>query len=470
MIARVRFRLPAARRSPGFVLLAVMIVILLASMIAISLMFQMGVEEKSTAAGAGAEQAWAAAMAGVRKAMQAASTNNSTPIDWRDNPDYFRAQLVVDDGSEQWRFTVFSGGGDPETPIRHGLTDEAGKLNLNHATEEALGLLPRMEPSLTHALLDFIDADSDPRPEGAEQIYYDGLTRPYRIHNRRLTTVDELLLVRGFTKEMVFGEDANRNFRLDGNEDDGELRFPPDNGNGALNPGLRPFLTVSSYEPNVSMAGELRVDINDAGASLPTNGLPESVAGFITALRRNKASLGHPSALLEERRTMPDETGEDREYDAGVGEEELPAVLDLLTNTNALELVGLINVNTASATALQTVAGIDEALAEAIVSARAGLSEESRRTTAWLFTESLVDAEEFRAIAPGLTARGFQFSFRVIGYGANSGRFRALEVIVDTADGTPEITYLRDITRLGLPFPLPDPNELDFGLSAASGN
>lgn len=466
MKARACWKIPVVRRRRAFVLLGVLIVVMLASMIAVSLMFQMRVEEVSTSAGIGSEQAWAAAMAGVRKAMRAVGTNGPAGIDWSDDPEFFRAQLVYDGGSEQWRFSVYSASDDLEAPVRYGLSDEAGKLNVNHATEAALERFPGMETLLSHALLDFIDKDGEPHPEGAEQAYYDTLTLPYRIHNGPLATVDELLLVRGFTKAVLYGEDANMNRRLDANEDDGELRFPPDDEDGALNPGLHPFLTVSSYEPNLTLDGQPRVSINDANAGLPTNGLPESVKTFIAATRRNQVSLGHPSALLEESRRMSDESGQETEYLAGVGEEELPGVLDLLSSTNATELFGLINVNTASATVLQTVPGVDESLAEAIVSARSSVSEESRGTTAWLFTESLVEAEEFKEIAPFLTARGFQYHFRVVGYGSVSGQHKILEVIVDVATGAPKTIYLRDVTRLGLAFPLDNPDQMGLELAA----
>jgi len=444
----------------AFILVGVLIVVMLASMIAISLLFQMRAAEESTSAGMGGARARAAAMAGIRKVIQALSTNNLEVIDWRDNPDQFRAQLVFDEGSERWHFTVFTGSGDLDAPIRHGLSDEAGKLNLNRATEDSLNALPQVEPTLSQALLDFIDEDNVPNPEGAEQAYYDTLTRPYKIHNGPLVTVDELLLVRGFTKSVLFGEDANLNFRLDGNEDDGEARFPPDNANGALNAGLRPFLTVSSYEPNVTSNGLARTVLDNASSALPTNGLPEATLEFIRAARRNKETIGHPAALLEATKTMKDEQGKEREYVSGIGAEELSVALDLLSNTNATELFGLINVNSASATVLQTVPGIDEPLAEAIVSARAGLPQELQETTVWLFSENVVDAELFREIAPRLTGKGYQYSFRVIGYGVNSGQFRMFEVMLDAARGEPEVIYLRDMTRLGLPFPLENPDEL----------
>jgi hypothetical protein len=93
-------------------------------------------------------------------------------------------------------------------------------------------------------------------------------------------------------------------------------------------------------------------------------------------------------------------------------------------------------------------------LAEAILSTRRSISPERRGTIAWLYQENVVDAAKFKAIAPFLCARGFQFSFQVIGYGLPSGRFRRLEVVIDSSESSPRVVYLRDLTRLGLPFKL----------------
>ena len=56
----------------------------------------------------------------------------------------------------------------------------------------------------------------------------------------------------------------------------------------------------------------------------------------------------------------------------------------------------MININTASATVLASIPEIDPALAETIVSTRAGLSPERRTTIAWLYQEGLVDAAKFK--------------------------------------------------------------------------
>jgi hypothetical protein len=61
------------RRQPdsrAFVLLGVLVVVMLLSMIALSLLFRMRSEETAGSTGSGSEQAWAAAMSGVREAMR----------------------------------------------------------------------------------------------------------------------------------------------------------------------------------------------------------------------------------------------------------------------------------------------------------------------------------------------------------------------------------------------------------------
>ena len=417
----LRNSLPAPGKNPhtrGFALVAVLVIIMLLSMVVLSLMFRLKAESTASSAGAGAEQAWAAAMSGIREALRVAKESKPGALDWQDAPSTFRDRFVLDDGADRWYFTVYSAAGpDSLQEIRYGLADEAGKLNLNTATETNLVRLPRMTVSLAQTLLDFLDADDTPRAEGAEQEYYDTLPNPYTIRKGPLATLDELLLVRGFTPALLDGEDANRNFILDGNENDSDQSFPPDNSDGKLDLGLRPYLTVAAADLNEDKDGLPRTDLNDPDDPLPKLDLPEALVKYIEVARTNKIEIAEPSDLLEAKTKVKDASGREVEMQSGVGKAELPLVLDRFTTTTDELLVGLINVNTAPAPVLATVPGIDEALAESIVSARRGLSAEKRQTTAWLFTEDVVSAEVFKQLAPYLTARSRQFSFHVVGYG-----------------------------------------------------
>ncbi|MFC1736004.1 type II secretion system minor pseudopilin GspK [Candidatus Hydrogenedentota bacterium] len=111
------------------------------------------------------------------------------------------------------------------------ISDEDGKLNLNllqlppsggasQGIQTFQGLLESLdvvtedeiEPqALTAALVDWIDNDDEPAMESAdpdtETYYYQDLEVPYRCKNGPLDTIRELLLVKGFTRRIVYGDD-----------------------------------------------------------------------------------------------------------------------------------------------------------------------------------------------------------------------------------------------------------------------
>ena len=60
--------------------------------------------------------------------------------------------------------------------------------------------------------------------------------------------------------------------------------------------------------------------------------------------------------------------------------------------------------------------------------------------------------DQFKQLERHLTARSLQFHVQVVGYGLPSGQFRRLEAIIDLIGGTPRIIYLRDLTKLGVPY------------------
>src|SRR5262245_37038611 len=98
---------PVRARS-GFVLLAVLVFIMLLSMVTISLLFVSRADETASNASAGQEQAWAVAMSGIEAAMRVAAEAPAGGLEWRDQPAVFRQQLVYEDGSDQWFFSVYS--------------------------------------------------------------------------------------------------------------------------------------------------------------------------------------------------------------------------------------------------------------------------------------------------------------------------------------------------------------------------
>jgi hypothetical protein len=280
---------------------------------------------------------------------------------------------------------------------------------------------------------------------------------PVRPH---FSTLDELLKLPGFTPGVIYGEDANHNYHLDPNEDDGVLIFPPDDSDGSLFLGLREVATVFAYEFDIAADGSPRLQLNSTNRTVPEFIIPEKTAAYIEAAWSNNVIFKSPADLLGARLKTKDEGGKEIEIDSGVGPKELPTILDQLTTTFEARLIGLININTADVKVLRAIPGISEAKAELIVQTREGLSTELKQSAAWLYSEGVLMVEEFKQAAPHITARSLQYRFNVVGYSLPSGRYRVYEVVIDTADKQPQILYLRDITRFGLPFALPSADEM----------
>jgi general secretion pathway protein K len=92
------------------------------------------------------------------------------------------------------------------------LVDEAGKINLNRADENALrriftnlGIEEPRRSVLIDSIMDWRDPDDLHRINGAESDYYRSLSPPYSAKNGPFDTVEELLWVRGVTAALFFG-------------------------------------------------------------------------------------------------------------------------------------------------------------------------------------------------------------------------------------------------------------------------
>ncbi len=171
--------------------------------------------------------------------------------------------------------------------------------------QSRLLMIPGMDEELADAILDFLDDDESPRTSGCESDYYKSLTPAYSAKNGALESLDELLLVRGVTALLLYGEDWNRNGLLDPNENDGNTSWPPDNSDGILNLGWSAYLTVFGREKNLQFDGTPRVNINNNDLAslfdkLETN-FDAATAQFVIAFRvntqtQNQTGGGTPAA------------------------------------------------------------------------------------------------------------------------------------------------------------------------------
>lgn len=295
-----------SRRRRGVLLLVTLVIVAVLALVGASFAFWMRADLASVEAVENQLQARLAAEGGIERIKFILRENRFDMDNWYDNPEAFRRVAVFLEGSSDlnlesladkearegvraWRFSIVNYERDGnDAKIRYGLTDEASKVNINTASrEQLLKLFDQFEfedvtsPELADAIIDWRDEDDTPNSfYGAESDYYFSLNPPYRAKNRYFESVEELLMVKGFNAngQILYGEDYNRNGYLDENEDDGpDGVFPPDDGDGVLDQGILPFVTVYSWDWNSANDNKPRININAVKFALSDT--PEGAEG-----------------------------------------------------------------------------------------------------------------------------------------------------------------------------------------------
>jgi general secretion pathway protein K len=389
-----------------------------------------------------------AARAGVEQAI-AEAMDDTDGIDtdsdyWFDDPTIFEA-IELTTG----RFTVRHDDYAPIPAELFGVADEAARLNINVATRDQLMQLPDMTGPIASAIIDWRDADEQPLEDGLERGHYASLSHPYDIRNGPFRSTRELLLVRGVTPDLFYGEDLNNNGLLDANENDGSRSQPPDNADGRLDRGWAAYITVYSYEKNVDSTGNKRLNINSAGdGELSMQLMLESWAAQSIVRARNERRFEHLSDLLNVRRAsdIPRNANEIDYYSRGADEKDhavtvniLRQIIDRITLTDDDTLQGRINVNTAPRAVLQTLPGVTADTADAIIRQRDAVAGFS--SIADLFDVAGIDQDVFERLEQHVTVRSGVL--RIYSYGqSDSGLARAsIECVVDRNQDRPRMLY-----------------------------
>lgn len=170
-----------------------------------------------------------------------------------------------------------------EGEIHINIVTEQARRNVNLLTREeewepvlAVGDIPEEYwPELIECFLDWTDSDEEERADGAEsEEYYETLEHPYRARNGALYSVDELVRIKGFTREIVYGG-------VLGSDDEGD------------DP-----VTVSGIADLLTTFGDKKINVNAASTRvLMTLPDPEGIADIIAG------------AVLEERDGYEDADG-----------------------------------------------------------------------------------------------------------------------------------------------------------------
>ena len=417
-------------RAPATVLIVTLwILVVLASMVLV-LARSMRVEAICSANSLAFEQAAAAEQGAIQYVLAGLDgLNGQVPAE----TDLLCYGVQVGNGA----FWLLRPDREDDRQLSYGLADEAAKINLNTATVEVLLGLPEMMADVPPAVIDWRDSDSDLTAGGAESEYYLLLADPYECKNAPLETVEELLLVRLASRDLLFGEDANRNGVLDDNENDADASEPPDDSNGHLDRGIFDLITVYSREPNAAPDGSPRVNVNEAQSRELGRVLAEAVS---------EERL--PRIFDRARRGRPFQSTLDFYYRTGLTPEEFALLVDRITTRGGRNYAGLLNVNTASREALLCLPGLDESDVTALLAGRpAGVAQSG--DIAWV-TEVL-SQEKAMAIGPYITTRSYQFSADLVSISADGRAFKRCRIVVDATESPPRVVYRQDLTHLGWP-------------------
>jgi type II secretory pathway component PulK len=310
-------------------------------------------------------------------------------------------------------------------------------MNLNSASSDMLLRMPNMTAELADAILDWRDEDADVSPGGAESEYYLLQAEPYYCKDAPFEAVEEVLLLRDGSEDLLYGEDRNRNGVLDYNENDAADTYPDDNADGSLDRGFLDYATVYSVEPNTASDGEKRVNVN----ALAMEDLSE--------LLREVIPDDRIFAILQNvRRGRPFRNVLDFYFRSGLTLEEFAPIADRMTTVEEEELTGMVNVNTALREVLLCLPELDENDVDALLSRR-GDPDTDLSSIAWI-AEALPE-EKAAAIGAHITTRSYQFSADIVAISGDGRAYRRYRVVVDAMKNPPRIVRWQDLTHLGWP-------------------
>jgi hypothetical protein len=356
------------------------------------------------------------------------------------------------------------------------------------------------------AILDWMDPDDEPREFGCEVEYYSGLEPPYGAKNGPLDTIEELLLVRGVTPQLLFGVDVNRN----GNLDEKEL-LDKSLADASTDPegfrGWSAYLTLYSVEWNITPEGNPKVylntnDLNKLVEDLEAAGFPEEWITFIVAYRQvgpmNAGGQGggqggatgslatgvqptgelnmdlQPTTpiaqildLVDARVQYTFQTGAgggvaqpttlNSPFTSAAAATYLSQLMDYTTVNPAATIPGRIAINQAPALILRGIPGMAPEIVDKILTQRqldALSADPSRKYETWLLAEGVVDLATMKTLMPFICGNGNAYRAQIVGYFQGGQAASRAEVVFDATSPLPRILLWRDLTHLGRGYPL----------------
>lgn len=390
-----------------------------------------------------------------------------------------RISLALEDNEEEFESSGFVVSN--HTGAIFGVDNQSGKIALSTLlamdiespgwARECLLRLPDMDETLADHILDWIDADDEPREFGAESSFYidSGMVPP---RNNVPPSLDELTRIPGINEKLIWGVRMSRDSQSGSDESTGG----GDAGEDVSSNGWSEYLTVYSGERNETFEGDPRIDLNSKDLADLHSRLAEKsgveIANYVVLVRqfglREKDSAGSESEsarqialnavqidltvppiyeienkleLFDSSVTMGAEDESEKTYVKSPLSPSSTNLGDLLigfldgTTTDANSVIrGRVNLNLAPRVVLMSVPGIDETLADQIISNREA-QKNGAKTCFWLLETGLVNMETMRQIEPWVTNRGEVCRFLCGGWSDSRSAPLVFDVTVDATSG-----------------------------------
>ena len=219
----------------GAILIVSLWIITILSLLAIGVGFRMGLEIKLTGYNVSELKALYLAKAGINKVIAGRWNEylegKTVGIDalshtWSNDKESF-CGIELGEGSFTLSYLPKERDRSEKETVLYGMEDESSRININKKSmEDGLkilfmdkGLKLEEASKLAASIRDWRDKDNIPSSGGAEESYYQGLDRPYHCPDSDFKTVEELLLVKGMTEGLFYGEDKNENGKIEPEEE-----------------------------------------------------------------------------------------------------------------------------------------------------------------------------------------------------------------------------------------------------------
>lgn len=513
-IRRQRSRAAGSRavgQRSGALLLIVLVAIVLLTLSAYTFMALMQTEEEATRLQTRRYQSKYLADSGLDYVRLYLSNSEATIREkggrW-ENETLFRGVPVavdVNDASRIGYFAIITSSLDDQgipSNSRFGLTDESTKINLNTlpftdvlqpgSGRQILMALPGMTESIADAIMDWLDKDDDVRDYGAESSFYEGSNPPYQAKNGPMDSLEELLLIRDVTPQLLFGLDTNRNGILDPDEANaGDVSV----NDAEMYLGWANFLTLYSKESNLTSEGLPRINVNADDLEQLYDDLKSAFndewANYIIYYRcaeqePSSEPPSDPSAVIQKASLIPidfsnltsrrkfntiiDVVGayvDTREFDGenlvsfvespvnitniGIS---MPTLMANLTTYEGATIPGRINIMQAPRSVLMGIPGLDEETVDAIISKREyeldspDGADLNRRYETWILLEGIVDLPTMQSLMTYVCTGGDVYRAEIVGYFPDGVGTSRAEAVIDTTIPIPRVLFWRDKSHL----------------------